>query len=58
MGYDLFPMQTLERKKELLPRVLEEKWLMAFMHDPEIAFAYLTEAKRGYGFETVEELPE
>jgi glyoxylase-like metal-dependent hydrolase (beta-lactamase superfamily II) len=56
MGYDLFPMQTLERKKELLPRVLEEKWLMAFMHDPEVAFAYLTEAKRGYGFETVERI--
>jgi glyoxylase-like metal-dependent hydrolase (beta-lactamase superfamily II) len=35
MGYDLFPLETLEAKKRLLPKAVEEQWLCLFYHDPE-----------------------
>jgi glyoxylase-like metal-dependent hydrolase (beta-lactamase superfamily II) len=35
MGYDLFPLETLENKKKLLPIALKENWLCFFYHDPE-----------------------
>jgi glyoxylase-like metal-dependent hydrolase (beta-lactamase superfamily II) len=33
MGYDLFPAETLEAKKNLLPRALTENWMCLFYHD-------------------------
>jgi glyoxylase-like metal-dependent hydrolase (beta-lactamase superfamily II) len=33
MGYDLYPMTTLENKKHWLPRAAEEGWLAIFEHD-------------------------
>lgn len=33
MGYDLFPLETLENKKRLLPLALKENWLCWFYHD-------------------------
>ncbi|MFO0732068.1 MAG: MBL fold metallo-hydrolase [Nitrospiraceae bacterium] len=36
MGYDLFPIQTLEAKRRLLDRAAEERWLLLFEHDPQI----------------------
>ena len=38
MGYDLYPVTTLETKKRLLPRAAADGWLGAFVHDPEHAF--------------------
>ena len=35
MGYDLFPLETLEAKKRLLPKAVEENWLCLFYHDPD-----------------------
>ena len=35
MGYDLEPLVTLESKRELWSRALEERWLLLFEHDPE-----------------------
>ena len=35
MGYDLYPSETLEFKKEILPRAIEEDWLCVFYHDFE-----------------------
>lgn len=35
MGYDLFPTETLEAKRELLSRALKENWICLFYHDPE-----------------------
>ena len=34
MGYDLYPVETLEAKKRLLPRAAREGWLCLFYHDP------------------------
>lgn len=43
MGYDLFPLETLENKKRLLPRALEENWLCWFYHDFAAPLCRLTE---------------
>lgn len=43
MGYDLYPLTTLEYKKRLLPQAVQENWLCLFAHDPEIPAARLRE---------------
>jgi len=35
MGYDLYPLETLEAKKRLLPLAVKENWLCFFYHDFE-----------------------
>jgi glyoxylase-like metal-dependent hydrolase (beta-lactamase superfamily II) len=47
MGYDLYPLTTLESKKLWLPRAAEGNWLCVFEHDPEIPFGRLVEEKPG-----------
>lgn len=41
MGYDLYPLDTLARRKALLPRAVAEGWIVAFVHDPGVTFAQL-----------------
>lgn len=41
MGYDLYPLDTLSKKKELLNKAIEENWLLVFEHDPKITMAYI-----------------
>ena len=43
MGFDLYPMQTLENKKKWIPRLVQEGWLAIFAHDPRVRAAYLRE---------------
>lgn len=43
MGYDLYPMTTLENKRRWIPEVVREGWLALFAHDPRIPAAYLRE---------------
>lgn len=35
MGYDLYPVETLEAKKKLLPQAAREGWACLFYHDPD-----------------------
>ena len=35
MGYDLYPVETLEAKKRLLPQAARDGWACLFYHDPE-----------------------
>jgi hypothetical protein len=35
MGYDLYPVETLEAKKKLLPQAARENWICMFYHDPD-----------------------
>lgn len=44
MGYDLYPMETLESKKKLLPQAAREGWGCLFYHDPEQPLSTLVEA--------------
>lgn len=43
MGYDLYPVETLEAKKRLLPRAASEGWLCLFYHDPDAPLCLITE---------------
>ncbi len=47
MGYDLFPLTTLEDKKRLLPRAADEKWIVVFEHDPHVKACRITKNERG-----------
>jgi glyoxylase-like metal-dependent hydrolase (beta-lactamase superfamily II) len=38
-AFDLFPLETIATKTELLKRAAEENWWCSFGHDPSIAFA-------------------
>ena len=44
MGYDLYPAETLEFKKEILPKAVEDEWLCLFYHDLESPLCRLTES--------------
>lgn len=43
MGYDLYPMTTLENKKRWIPEAVREGWLALFAHDVRVPAAYLRE---------------
>jgi glyoxylase-like metal-dependent hydrolase (beta-lactamase superfamily II) len=43
MGYDLFPTETLETKKKLLPQAAREGWACLFYHDPDQPLCKLIE---------------
>jgi glyoxylase-like metal-dependent hydrolase (beta-lactamase superfamily II) len=43
MGYDLYPVTTLENKKRWIPEVVREGWLALFAHDARVPSAYLRE---------------
>ena len=42
MGYDLFPLETLKAKKEILSQAASEKWLLIFEHDPDAKMGFVT----------------
>ena len=43
MGYDLYPVETLEAKKRLLPQAARENWLCLFYHDLEMPLGKVIE---------------
>ena len=43
MGYDLYPVETVEAKKKLLPQAAREGWTCLFYHDPEQPLARIAE---------------
>ena len=43
MGYDLYPMTTLENKKKWIPEAIREGWIALFAHDPKMPAGYLRE---------------
>lgn len=47
MGYDLYPVETLEAKKRLLPQAARESWLCLFYHDPESPLCRIIEEEGG-----------
>jgi len=47
MGYDLYPLTTLENKKKLLPQAAAEGWLGVFEHDAVTPWARIVEEKPG-----------
>ena len=51
MGYDLYPMTTLESKHKWLPIVAKENWTIVFGHDPHMPSAKLREKEGGFDAE-------
>jgi glyoxylase-like metal-dependent hydrolase (beta-lactamase superfamily II) len=51
MGYDLYPLTTLDEKKRYLPKIVKENWLLFFEHDAFTETARLKLTEKGYSFE-------
>lgn len=47
MGYDLWPMTTIEEKARLLESAIAGGWQLMFEHDPTVAVADVTMGRRG-----------
>ncbi|MGC1372439.1 MAG: MBL fold metallo-hydrolase [Candidatus Sulfotelmatobacter sp.] len=47
MAFDLYPLQTIESKKEYYARAIPEKWLTVFTHDPKTPWAYVEKDQTG-----------
>lgn len=48
MGYDNFPLTTLAEKKALLPRMVEEEWIIVFEHDAFTKAGTIIHTDKGY----------
>lgn len=48
MGYDLFPLTTLEEKKKCLKEITEKNWTVYFEHDPYNECAKININEKGY----------
>ena len=46
MGYDLYPMETLEFKRAFVREAVEREYIIFFEHDPTIAAGYIRERDR------------
>jgi glyoxylase-like metal-dependent hydrolase (beta-lactamase superfamily II) len=47
MGFDLYPLQTIESKKQYYAHAVPEKWLTVFTHDPKTPWAYVERDELG-----------
>lgn len=47
MGYDLQPLVTVDEKRKMLRKALEEEWKLFFEHDPGTAFATVQATEKG-----------
>jgi len=47
MGFDLYPLDTIESKKRYYSRALPEKWLTVFTHDAKMPWAHIERDELG-----------
>ncbi len=47
MSFDLYPLQTVESKKEYYGQSIPQKWLTIFTHDPKMPWAYVQRDDEG-----------
>ncbi|MBI1781813.1 MAG: MBL fold metallo-hydrolase [Sphingobacteriales bacterium] len=47
MGYDMFPLTTMQEKKAFLKEALENDYVLFFEHDPKIECCTLQQTERG-----------
>jgi glyoxylase-like metal-dependent hydrolase (beta-lactamase superfamily II) len=47
MGFDLYPLDTIESKKRYYAQSIPEKWLTVFTHDPKTPWAYIEKDELG-----------
>jgi glyoxylase-like metal-dependent hydrolase (beta-lactamase superfamily II) len=53
MGYDLYPVETVEAKKKLLPQAAQENWTCLFYHDPDHALGRIVEENGKLGVKSI-----
>lgn len=49
MGYDVEPLITLETKRRILKRAVDEDWLLVFEHDATVAWSMIAHDGKAYG---------
>lgn len=54
MSFDLYPVETLEQKKRLIPQAISERWVCVFEHDPHTPLGRLRDEN---GKVIVEKIP-
>jgi glyoxylase-like metal-dependent hydrolase (beta-lactamase superfamily II) len=47
MGFDLYPLQTIESKHQYYAKAMAEKWLTVFTHDAKVPWAYVEKDDAG-----------
>ena len=47
MSFDLFPLETMESRKQYYAQAIPQKWLTMFTHDPNLPWAYVEKDERG-----------
>jgi len=47
MGFDLYPLQTIESKKQYYAKAIPERWLTVFTHDAKVPWAYVEKDDAG-----------
>ena len=47
MGFDLYPLETIQSKKQYYAKAISQKWLTIFTHDPKIPWAYVEKDEAG-----------
>src|SRR5579862_2136369 len=47
MSFDLYPLDTIQSKKDYYARAISEKWLTVFTHDPNVPWAHVEEDAHG-----------
>jgi glyoxylase-like metal-dependent hydrolase (beta-lactamase superfamily II) len=50
MGYDVEPLRTLETKKVMWRRAVDEEWLLLFEHDAFVTSGRIEADGKGFGF--------
>src|SRR5271168_882813 len=47
MAFDLYPLQTIESRKQYYAKAIPEKWLTVFTHDAKVPWAYVEKDELG-----------
>ena len=47
LGYDLYPLTTIDNRHRFYAEAIPEKWLVAFTHDHEKPWAYVEMGEKG-----------
>src|SRR6266496_5292937 len=50
LGFDLYPLETIESRKKYYAEAVPEKWLTMFTHDPDIPWGYVGKNEKGKMF--------
>jgi glyoxylase-like metal-dependent hydrolase (beta-lactamase superfamily II) len=47
MAFDLYPLQTIESRKQYYAEAIPQKWLTVFTHDPRVPWGFVEQGEKG-----------